>query len=244
MTACLLENGATLAARGEISNTTVLGADIIIPEEKFVCDAPTSVAVVSGYGRIFNDVGRINLVSAGNSTTDSSRGEINVNQLLQGISDSGIAISATAVGEGGMTQGRINYATVTGLRAENAEISQDGQIFYASSSPLIASQSFSGRPVAVVSGSGHIFNDVGSVKVFVGASADNTGGKVEKLLEDKPPDASDIGDLEQARAEIKNLRLIAKGFQSQLRGKVILFFQCCSCFLKDWYRGAWSKRRY
>eukprot|EP01040_Poterioochromonas_malhamensis_P000965 gene964-1024_t len=50
-----------------------------------------------------------------------------------------------------------------------------------------------------------------------GASAENARTTVAHLLTGKPADASDIKDLEQARAEIRNLRRIARDFQNQLR---------------------------
>lgn len=50
-----------------------------------------------------------------------------------------------------------------------------------------------------------------------GASAENARTTVAHLLTGKPADASDIRDLEQARAEIRNLRRIARDFQNQLR---------------------------
>lgn len=50
-----------------------------------------------------------------------------------------------------------------------------------------------------------------------GASAENARTTVSHMLTGKPADASDITDLEQARAEIRNLRRIARDFQNQLR---------------------------
>lgn len=50
-----------------------------------------------------------------------------------------------------------------------------------------------------------------------GASADNARSTVAHMLSGKPQDASDIKDLEQAKAEIRNLRRIAREFQDQLR---------------------------
>jgi hypothetical protein len=51
-----------------------------------------------------------------------------------------------------------------------------------------------------------------------GASAESARTTVAHMLTGKPADASDIKDLEQARAEIRNLRRIARDFQNQLRG--------------------------
>lgn len=73
-----------------------------------------------------------------------------------------------------------------------------------------------------------------------GASAENARTTVAHMLTGKPADASDIKvsyfwdsfaiwsykiklktqDLEQARAEIRNLRRIARDFQNQLRGEL------------------------
>lgn len=50
-----------------------------------------------------------------------------------------------------------------------------------------------------------------------GASAENARTTVTHMLADKPVDASDIKDLEQAKAEIRNLRRMARDFQNQLR---------------------------
>jgi cGMP-dependent protein kinase len=50
-----------------------------------------------------------------------------------------------------------------------------------------------------------------------GASADNARNTVNHMLSNKPADASDITDLEQARAEIRNLRRIARDFQNSLK---------------------------
>lgn len=50
-----------------------------------------------------------------------------------------------------------------------------------------------------------------------GASAENARATVSHMLTGKPADASDITDLDQARAEIRNLRRIAREFQNQLR---------------------------
>jgi hypothetical protein len=51
-----------------------------------------------------------------------------------------------------------------------------------------------------------------------GASAETARTTVTHMLSNKPLDASDIKDLEQARAEIRNLRRIARDFQNQLKG--------------------------
>ena len=50
-----------------------------------------------------------------------------------------------------------------------------------------------------------------------GASADNARATVSTMLSNKPDDASDISDLEQAKNEIRNLRKMAKEFQTNLR---------------------------
>ncbi len=52
-----------------------------------------------------------------------------------------------------------------------------------------------------------------------GASADQARATVNTLLSGKPADASDITNLDQARAEIRNLRKLALDFQNKLRGK-------------------------
>jgi hypothetical protein len=52
-----------------------------------------------------------------------------------------------------------------------------------------------------------------------GASAENARMTVSGFLMNKPEDASDITDLDKARAEIVQLRKMAKLFQDQLRGK-------------------------
>ena len=49
-----------------------------------------------------------------------------------------------------------------------------------------------------------------------GASADNARATVSTMLSNKPDDASDITDLEQAKNEIRNLRKIAKEFQKNV----------------------------
>ncbi len=51
-----------------------------------------------------------------------------------------------------------------------------------------------------------------------GASAEAARTTVSTMLTNKPLDGSDIVDLEQARAEIRNLRRMARDFQNQLRG--------------------------
>jgi hypothetical protein len=51
-----------------------------------------------------------------------------------------------------------------------------------------------------------------------GASAEVARTTVSTMLTNKPMDASDIKDLDQARAEIRNLRRMARDFQTQLRG--------------------------
>ncbi|KAJ1439703.1 kinase-like domain-containing protein [Ochromonadaceae sp. CCMP2298] len=53
-----------------------------------------------------------------------------------------------------------------------------------------------------------------------GASAESARTTVTHMLSGKPADASDITDLEQARAEIRNLRRIATDFQNQLRDEM------------------------
>ncbi len=53
-----------------------------------------------------------------------------------------------------------------------------------------------------------------------GASADQARATVNTLLSGKPADASDITNLDQARAEIRNLRKLALDFQNKLRGKL------------------------
>lgn len=50
-----------------------------------------------------------------------------------------------------------------------------------------------------------------------GASAETARSTANNLLSDKPADASDITDLDQARAEIRNLRRIAREFQNLLK---------------------------
>ncbi|RYG65379.1 hypothetical protein EON64_12030 [archaeon] len=57
-----------------------------------------------------------------------------------------------------------------------------------------------------------------------GASADNARSTVAHMLSGKPTDASDIKDLEQAKAEIRNLRRIAREFQDQLRRKLYVAY--------------------
>eukprot|EP01038_Epipyxis_sp_PR26KG_P004633 gene4633-6512_t len=52
------------------------------------------------------------------------------------------------------------------------------------------------------------------------ASTENARATVTNMLANKPVDASDIKDLEQARAEIRNLRRIARDFQNQLRDEM------------------------
>lgn len=53
-----------------------------------------------------------------------------------------------------------------------------------------------------------------------GASAETARTTVSHMLSGKPADASDITDLEQARAEIRNLRRMARDFQNQLRDEL------------------------
>lgn len=50
------------------------------------------------------------------------------------------------------------------------------------------------------------------------ASTETCRQTVAGILSGKPEDASDIKDLEHAKAEIRHLRKIAKEFQNQLRG--------------------------
>jgi CRP-like cAMP-binding protein len=53
-----------------------------------------------------------------------------------------------------------------------------------------------------------------------GASAENCRTTVASLLSNKPADASDITDLETAKAEIRHLRRVARDFQNQLRSEI------------------------
>mmetsp|Transcript_26630 Transcript_26630/g.44501 ORF Transcript_26630/g.44501 Transcript_26630/m.44501 type:complete len:693 (-) Transcript_26630:350-2428(-) len=53
-----------------------------------------------------------------------------------------------------------------------------------------------------------------------GASAETARTTVTSMLADKPADASDIKDLETARAEIRNLRRIAREFQQNLKDEL------------------------
>jgi hypothetical protein len=50
------------------------------------------------------------------------------------------------------------------------------------------------------------------------ASTESCRQTVAGILSGKPDDASDIKDLESAKAEIRHLRKIAREFQNQLRG--------------------------
>ncbi len=58
-----------------------------------------------------------------------------------------------------------------------------------------------------------------------GASAENARMTVSNVLMNKPEDASDITDLEKAKAEIMQLRRMAKRFYEQL-GKRKLMVKC------------------
>lgn len=51
-----------------------------------------------------------------------------------------------------------------------------------------------------------------------GASADAARNTVSMMLMNKPEDASDISDLEKAKAEIVNLRKMAKQLFESLKG--------------------------
>lgn len=53
-----------------------------------------------------------------------------------------------------------------------------------------------------------------------GASAEAARSTVSSMLTNKPLDASDIQDLAQAQAEIRNLRRMARDFQNQLRDEM------------------------
>ena len=56
-----------------------------------------------------------------------------------------------------------------------------------------------------------------------GASADNARMTVSNVLLNKPEDASDITDIEKAKAEIVQLRKMAKIYQEALKGKFCSF---------------------
>ena len=56
-------------------------------------------------------------------------------------------------------------------------------------------------------------------RMGAGASADNARHTVSSMLMNKPEDASDISDLDKAKAEIISLRKMAKLYQEHLSGE-------------------------